>query len=95
MAYQPWALAELTRHRPFVDTGCLVIIGKKLPSDQVTVEFGKAFLILWNGGSIQRESFSYFLEVLDYFEILELLCFQNPQVTFRWVKKSLVQSGSS
>ena len=63
----PWALAELTRHRPFVDTGCLVIIGKKLPSDQVTVEFGKAFLILWNGGSIQRESFSYFLAVLELF----------------------------
>ena len=32
MAYRPWALAELTRRRPFVDTGCLVVIRRKLPS---------------------------------------------------------------
>merc|ERR1712219_110167 len=33
MAYRPWALAELTRRRPFVDTGHLVIIRRKLRSD--------------------------------------------------------------
>ena len=27
------------------------------------------------------------LKCLSYFENLELLCFQNPRVTFRWVKK--------
>ena len=41
-----WALAELTWRRPFVDTGRLVIIRRKLPSDQVTDEFGKEFLLL-------------------------------------------------
>ena len=46
MAYRPWALAELTWRRPFVDTGRLVIIRRKLPSDQVTDEFGKEFLLL-------------------------------------------------
>ena len=36
MAYRPWALAELTWHRPFVGTGRLVVIRRKLQSDQVT-----------------------------------------------------------
>ena len=31
MAYRPWALAELTR--PFVDTGRLIVIRRKLPSN--------------------------------------------------------------
>ena len=31
MAYQPWVLAEMTQRRPFVDTGRLVIIRRKLP----------------------------------------------------------------
>ena len=34
------------------DTGRLVVIRRKLPSDGVTVDCDKAFLILWNGGSI-------------------------------------------
>ena len=46
MAYQPWALAELTRRRPFVDTGRLVVIRRKLPSNQVTVDCGKGFLLI-------------------------------------------------
>ena len=46
MAYRPWALAELTRRRPFVDTGRLVVIHRKLPGDRVTVDFGKVFLLL-------------------------------------------------
>ena len=45
MAYRPWALAELTLRRPFVDTGRLVVIRRKLPHDQVTVDGGKAFLL--------------------------------------------------
>ena len=45
MAYRPWALAELTRRRPFVDTGHLVVIRRKLRSNQVTVDCGKAFLL--------------------------------------------------
>ena len=45
MAYRPWALAELTRCRPFVDTGRLVVIRRKLPSDRVTVDCDKAFLL--------------------------------------------------
>ena len=36
----PWALAELTWRRPFVDTGRLVVIRRKLPSYLVTVDFG-------------------------------------------------------
>ena len=43
MAYQP--CAELTPRWPFVDTGRLVIIRRKLPSDRVTVDCGKAFLL--------------------------------------------------
>ena len=34
MAYRPWALAELTRYRSFVDTGRLVVIRRKLPRAQ-------------------------------------------------------------
>ena len=45
MAYRPWALAELTRRWPFVDTGRLVVISRKLPSDRVTVGCGEAFLL--------------------------------------------------
>ena len=45
IAYRPWALAELTRHRPFVDTGRLIVIRRKLPSDRVTLNLGKAFLL--------------------------------------------------
>ena len=45
MAYWPWALAELTRSRPFVDTGRIVVIRRKLQSDRVTVDVGKAFLL--------------------------------------------------
>ena len=43
----PWpvGLAELTRRGPFVDTGRLVVIGRKLPSDRVTVDCDKAFLL--------------------------------------------------
>ena len=37
MAYWPRALAELTRRWPFVDTGRLIGIRRKLPSDRVTV----------------------------------------------------------
>ena len=37
MAYRPWALAELTRLGPFVDTGRLVRSSRKLPRDRVTV----------------------------------------------------------
>ena len=48
----PWALAELTRRRPFVDTRRLVAICRNLPSDRVTADCGKAFLLFWNGGSI-------------------------------------------
>ena len=51
MAYRPWALAELTVRRPFVDTGRLVVIHRKLPSDRVTVDRGEAFLLFLNGGS--------------------------------------------
>ena len=36
MAYRPWALAELTRLRPFVDTGRLVRSSRKLPRYRVT-----------------------------------------------------------
>ena len=33
MAYhRPWALAELTQHRPFVNTGRLIVNRRKLPS---------------------------------------------------------------
>ena len=39
------ALAELTRHRPLVDTGRLVVIPRKLPSKRVTVDCGKSFLL--------------------------------------------------
>ena len=46
MAYRPWALAELTRRRPFVDMGRLVVIRRKLQSDRVTVDCGQAFLLL-------------------------------------------------
>ena len=42
----PWALAELTRHRPFVDTGFLVVIRRKLPSDQVIADCSKVYLLL-------------------------------------------------
>ena len=52
MTYQPWALAELTQRRPFVDTRCLVVIRRKLPSDRITVNCGEAFLLFLNGGSI-------------------------------------------
>ena len=45
MAYRPWALAELTRRRPFVDTRRLVVIRRKLPSYRVTVDGGEAFLL--------------------------------------------------
>ena len=45
MAYRPWALAELTRRRPFVDTGRLVVIRRKLTSDRVTIDYGEAFLL--------------------------------------------------
>ena len=38
MAYRPWALAEMTRRRPFVGTGRLVVICRKLLSDRV--DFG-------------------------------------------------------
>ena len=96
MAYRPWAVAELTRRRPFVGTGRLVIIRRKLPSDQVTVEFCKAFFLLWNGGSIQRESFSYFLEVLELFwEPWVTLLSKSSSYFQMGEKKSLVQSGSS
>ena len=37
MACRPWALAELTRRRPLVDTGRLVDIRRKLPRDRVVV----------------------------------------------------------
>ena len=60
MAYghgRPWALAELTRHRPFVNTGRLVVIRRKLPTDQVAVVCGEAFLLFWNGGSIEMQAF--------------------------------------
>ena len=50
MAYRPWALTELTRRRPFVDTGRLVAIHRKLQSDRVTADCGKAFLLFLNGG---------------------------------------------
>ena len=50
MAYRPWALAGATQRRPFVDTGCLVVIRRKLPSDQVTVDCGSV-PTFWNGGS--------------------------------------------
>ena len=46
MAYRPWVLAELTRRRPFIDTGRLVVIRRKLPSDRVTVDGGEAILLL-------------------------------------------------
>ena len=46
VAYRPWALEEPTQRRPLVDTGRLVVIRRKLPSDRVTVDFGKAFLLL-------------------------------------------------
>ena len=39
VAYRPWALAELTWCRPFIGTGCLLVICRKLPSDRVTVDF--------------------------------------------------------
>ena len=45
MAYRQQALAELTQRRPFVETGRLVVIRRKLPSDPVTVDCGKAFLL--------------------------------------------------
>ena len=48
-----YAYAELTRRRPFVDTGRLVVIRRKLLSDRVTVDCGIAFLLFGNGGSIQ------------------------------------------
>ena len=38
-------LAELTQHRPFVDTGRLVIIRKKLPGNRVTVHSGEVFIL--------------------------------------------------
>ena len=38
--------------KTFVNTtGCLVVIPRHLPSQPVTEDFGKAFLLLWNGGS--------------------------------------------
>ena len=45
MVYRPLALDELTQSRPFVDSGHLVVIRRKLPSDRVTVGCGKAFLL--------------------------------------------------
>ena len=39
----PWALAELTRRSPCVDTGRLVVIRRKPPSDRVSVNFGSYF----------------------------------------------------
>ena len=38
--------AELTRRRPFIDTGRPVAIRRKLPSNLVTYDFGIAFLLL-------------------------------------------------
>ena len=52
MAYRPWALAELTRR--IFDTGHLVVIRRKLPSDRVTVDCVKTFLLFLNGGSMLR-----------------------------------------
>ena len=46
MAHGPWALAELTWGRPFVDTRHLVVICRKLRSNRVTVDYGKAFLFI-------------------------------------------------
>ena len=45
MACRPWALAELTRRRPFIDTVCLDVIRRKLLSDRVTVDCGETFLL--------------------------------------------------
>ena len=44
----PWpALEELTQRRPFVDKGRLVVIRRKLPSNRVTIDWGKAFLLFF------------------------------------------------
>ena len=45
MAYRPWALAERIRRRPFVDTGRLIVIRRKLRTDRVTLDCGKVFLL--------------------------------------------------
>ena len=46
MACRSWALAERSQRRPFVDTGRLVVIRRKLPSNRVTVDCGQAFLLV-------------------------------------------------
>ena len=47
-----WVPAEVTWCNPFVDRGHLVVIRRKLQSNWVTVDCGKAFLLFSNGGSI-------------------------------------------
>ena len=71
--------------RPFVDTGRLVVICRKLPSDWVTVDCGITFLLFWNAGSIKCVWGGAFMKYLHWkcvneFALFMMRLYRNPSL---------------